>query len=206
MSSATVILPSSYLAPISYYHSILKQDNAIFDYAEHFVTRTFRNRCEIYGANGSLNLSIPVQKITGKSSVKDIKVSYDMDWQAVHWKSMETAYKSSPFFEFYEHYFHNAFNTKIEYLVDLNTELFEITLKILDLAKEIEVSQKYLDADEKSLDLRAQFNLRKKPNFHNKPYFQVFSDTGPFLEDLSIIDLIFNLGPEAGIYLKNCTD
>ncbi|MCH7535773.1 MAG: hypothetical protein IH948_08540 [Bacteroidetes bacterium] len=86
----------------------------------------------------------------------------------------------------------------------MNSQLLEITLKALDIKHDIVVSKGYIEKGKDSLDIREQFNLRKKPHFSNSPYIQVFSDTGPFLEDLSIIDLIFNMGTEAGNYLKNC--
>ena len=106
--------------------------------------------------------------------------------------------------------YENELNKKTKLFIQVNlaeeTQKSGITLKILDISKQIETSSTYVDKDQNSFDLREQFNQRKKPVFPNRPYFQVFSDTGPFLQDLSIIDLIFNMGPEAGIYLKNCLD
>ena len=111
MGANKIVFPSAYFAPISYYHSIVQSEAILLDYNEHFLTRTYRNRCEIYAANGSLNHSIPVKKATGKTKVKDVRISYDMDWQRIHWKSIESAYMTSPFFEFYQHRFQEIYFT-----------------------------------------------------------------------------------------------
>ena len=169
MNNPDLILPSSYLPSISYYYEIVHKDSAIVDVHEHFINRTFRNRCEIYGANGSLNLSIPVQRINGKCKMKDVKISYEMDWQLNHWRSIETSYKSSPFFEYYKHRFLEAFKHQTKYLIDLNDQLFKITLKILDIDTKLININSYVEKEDNQLDYRELFNKRNKINFSNKP-------------------------------------
>lgn len=199
------LFPVFYLAPIEYYSVLLKSSSVIFEVIEHFQKQTYRNRCCIYGANGKLNLIIPVKHSGERTFLKDIKITNENNWQKIHWRSFEAAYRTSSYFEFYEHIFAPYYEKKYEFLVDFNFALQEEVLKILEgeikSEKTISYEKEYGDAK----DFRNYFSPR--PGNKNRLLFteypQVFSNKFGFIHNLSIMDLIFNQGPEARDYIKN---
>ena len=129
----TGILPTAYLPPIQYLSVISNYDNVLIEQCETFRKQTIRNRCNIYTSNGMLSLIIPLKERRNHSVTKDIKISYDSNWQVIHWRSIESAYSNSPFFEFYKDEFINFYNSKFEFLIDFNFSILEKTMKILGL-------------------------------------------------------------------------
>jgi hypothetical protein len=170
---------------------------------ETYPKQTCRNRCHIYGPNGLQTLSIPVIKVNGNHTLtKDIRIATSTPWQRLHWRSIETAYNNSPFFLYYQDEFERVFEKHFDFLLDLNTTLLEIIFDIFRIEKKIGFTDHFLKIPEGIEDHREFTQKKKVPsNDAFSPYTQVFSPKHGFLPDLSIIDLIFNMGPESGDFL-----
>ncbi len=194
------IFPIFYFPPISYCKKLIDFEEITFEKNENFVKQTYRNRCKILGANGTLNLVIPTHH-NGKRSVKDIEISYAENWQKIHLKSIKTAYQTSPYFEFYESKFDEIFAKKDKFLIDYTLKTNELIFSLLKISPRIYFSEKYLE--EYSNDFRNQFIAKETFTEEQQTYNQVFSDRFPFQKDLSILDLIFNLGTKSLQYLQN---
>ncbi|HAF27813.1 MAG TPA: hypothetical protein DCG75_02090 [Bacteroidales bacterium] len=203
-----VLLSTAYLAPIQYYTKFLKYDEVYIEMKENFIKQSYRNRCKIYGANGELSISIPIKKTSTKIKIKDVQIDYDTKWQKLHWKSIESAYSSSPFFEFYEDDLKAFYERKYKFLIDLNAEIQKVILENLDLQIDFKYTEEFNQlANEKFIDLREIIHPKKKvidPEFKPVKYTQVFYDKYGFIPNLSIIDLLFNEGPNAIELLKQC--
>ena len=198
----TSYLSSSYLGPVSYYKQIANSQSVVIEQHDNYIKQTYRNRCRIASSNGIMDLSIPVQKCEMKCRMKDVRIAYSGNWQQIHWRAIESAYSSSPFFEYYRDDFESFFQIKKEFLIDLNTELQSFMLKLMDISTPIEFTTEYKNLfSEKELDLRDFFHPKKDHPYELKPYYQVFWHKFGFQKDLSIIDLLFNMGPEFVFYL-----
>ena len=200
MLNNNFLLPSSYFAPISYYSIICMYRESVIEKHEYFIKQTIRNRCSICSTNGMLNLSIPrVRKNSSKKLIKDIQICYTEPWQKIHWKTIKTCYNSSPFFEYYMEKVHALYQKKEKYLIDFNHRSHKLILDLLQSNQDINYSQEY--------DLKTPLKDYRKHSFSTDniiKYDQVFSQENRFINNLSIIDLIFNLGPESNSYLKKC--
>lgn len=197
-----ILLPVFYLPPISWFSVFLNPENEIvFEQFENFPKQTYRNRANIFGANGKLSLIIPIHH-NGKRELKDIEISYREDWRSLHWKSIKTAYQSSPYFEFYEDKLKKIFDLKEKYLLDFNLKALEILQNILKTEKAYSLNTEYIKSPEE-INLREKFSAKQPSEFEMDKYYQTFSDKLGFLQDLSILDLICNKGPESLTYIKN---
>ncbi len=193
-----VLLPISYLGPVSYYIILIKSENIFFETCEFFVKQSLRNRCNILSANGNQTLSIPKErKSADKTKISDIKISNSQKWQKTHWQALLSSYNSSPFFEYYKDHFFDFYHTPQSNLFDLNFKLIQTILSILQIEKKINLTTDF----EKKFDGIDYRNHKFKSNKIEK-YEQVFSDKFDFYNDISIIDVIFNLGPETTTYLE----
>ena len=200
-----VILSTAYLAPIQYYNKLLNYKDVYIELYENFIKQTYRNRCKIYSANGELSISIPVKKIATKTKIKDLLIDYDTNWTKVHWKSIESAYRSSPFFEFYEDDLKPFYEKKYKYLIDFNLEIQNVILEHLDVDVQVKLTEKYIHVPDNDCDdFRSLITpKRNTSNSYNKfEYTQVFKEKHRFIPNLSIIDLLFNEGPNAIEILK----
>lgn len=196
------ILPIFYLPPISWFAEFLDaQNEIILEQYEHFPKQTYRSRCTIYGANGKLVLILPIHH-NGKRAMKDIEISYAEDWQKLHWKSIKIAYQSSPYFEYYEDQLKQIYSSQPKSLIDFNLNALNIILKILKEEKEFSLTEKYQKTPE-ATDFRVQFSAKKESNYLFSEYYQTFSDKLGFIADLSVLDLLCNMGPESATYIKN---
>src|SRR3990170_2824855 len=139
----TILLPSSYFAPISYYASVLKSETIFIEQFEHFPKQTFRNRCSIYSPNGIQQLTVPLHERKDKTLTKDIRISYEINWQTLHWRSLESAYRSSPYFEFFEDDFRPYFEKKFNFLIDFNMEIMQEVLALMKIKKEFLFTSSY---------------------------------------------------------------
>lgn len=196
------ILPLFYFPPISWFKEFLNSDKeVVLEQFEHFPKQTYRNRTNIYAANGKLSLIIPTQH-QGKQAIKDVKISYAEDWQKQHWKSITSAYQASPYFEYYELKLAKIFNSRPETLFELNLKCLEVVLNILKIEKYFSLSNDYeiLPVDE---DFRNKFSAKVESDQFFPEYYQTFSDKEGFIKDLSVLDLICNLGPESRAYISN---
>ncbi len=192
---------------------MLKYKEVKIEHYEHFERQTLRSRCEIYGANGRLNLSVPLRKRGERTITKDIRIAYDNDWRTLHWRSMQSAYRRSPYFEFYEDDFVGFYEgEKFEFLVDLNEALLNKINELSGIDVPISKTTSYEKDPENTIDLR---NEAQHPSIINHQsfdklrtgsstiYYQVFGTKFGFLPNLSIIDLLFNEGGKRGLeYLK----
>jgi hypothetical protein len=202
MNMKNVLLPAFYLPPISWFSVFLNPGNEIlFEQFESFPKQTYRNRANIYGANGKLSLIIPIAH-NGSRAFKDIEISRREDWRTLHWKSIKTAYQSSPYFEFYEDKFRNIFDLKEKYVLDFNLKGLEIIQQILKTEKAHSLNVEYIKNPEE-INFRDRFSAKLPSEFEMDEYYQTFSDKLGFLNDLSILDLICNKGPESLTYIKN---
>jgi len=197
-----VLLPYTYLGPVHYYRSILEHTHITLERHENFHKQTFRNRCTIYGANGPLNLVIPTLHVSGERSMDVREISYAQDWQKLHWKSLESAYRSSPFFEYYEDEFSAILMEKHRLLIELNRSFMELTLRIIGIDVEIKETLQYEEKCDNP-DLREVYTPKSAMMASQgfKRYPQVFEDRFGFIPNLSILDLIFNQGPRSKEYL-----
>lgn len=204
-SSKLLILSTAYLPTISYLTMLANADNVFIETHENYIKQSYRNRCEIYGANGKLPLSVPIKKINStKSNIRDILIDYSTSWQRLHWISIESAYRSSPFFEFYMDDFIGYYNKKFKFLFDFNMELITVILKALELDNNIKLTKEFIpDYNNETTDLRSIIHPKKKADkqYPSESYIQVFIDKHGFIPNLSIIDLIFNEGPNAISFL-----
>jgi len=199
-----IILHPTYFPSIASFVSIAKADNLTFEVCDNYQKQTYRNRMFIYGANGKIPLTVPViysQK--NRQLYKDIKISEDTNWQDLHWKSMQSAYCSSPFFEFYQDDFQPLFYKKYQYLLDFNFRCLEIVYDSLELPFEFETTKVYEPNITDVLDYRFLVENRKELEQPFKPYVQVFDDKHGFIPNLCILDLIFNEGPNTMMYLES---
>jgi hypothetical protein len=195
--------PLFYLPPISYFSALNALDFQFeLERFENFPKQTYRNRTVVSSPNGPLNLFIPVIKGSKYHTVyKDVKISYDFKWQRLHWLSFEACYRNSAYFEFYEDEFVKFFQSKTEFLFDYNLDLLSWIFKQLKKNPLIEFTSEYDKEKGEGLDFRNHIDLKKSTDFHNKPYFQVFEDRNGFLPNMSIVDLLFNQGPQSKFYL-----
>ncbi len=196
------LLPIHLFPCIEYYAYLVQANDAVFEGEDHFQKQTYRNRYTIYSANGKLNLNIPIQHKTGSRLYKDTQISYDTNWQRIHLKSLQSAYQSSPYFEFYEDDIVPLFTKKELYLMDFNIKSLSLVNDWLQLNRGLKQTTKYVHNPEIT-DLRNHFNSKKESTQKMEPYIQVFSSEKGFIKNLSILDLLFNEGPNALIYLEN---
>lgn len=195
-------LPSSYFPPIFQFSLIAQVENYKVEFHEHFIKQSYRSRCEIYGANGKLNLVIPLQKWKNNTPIHDIKISYDENWQQLHWKSIESAYRASPYFEFYEEELKPLVFLKMESLLERN-QILETEIKSLLGIKTIATKTTQYAVEQP--DYRIKIHPKNKAlqlAVRFPKYIQVFEEKKGFLPNLSILDLLFNLGPESNPYLQ----
>lgn len=198
-----MILPTAYFASIYQFALQAKQTEVFLDGKEHFVKQSYRNRCEIYGANGKLSLIVPLKKWKNHSNTEDIKISFEDNWQHVHWKSIESAYRTSPFFEFFEEEIKPLIYNKEDNLFLRNLKITKELNALIGINQQISITDSY---EAQIPDYRITIHPKRK-DFYNgltfKAYIQVFEEKNGFLPNLSILDLLFNLGTECKSYLNN---
>lgn len=190
------ILPIAYFGNLAYFWCFVKSDKVIIDLNETYIKQSFRNRAEIYGANGKLDLSIPVIRPHGaKSRTNQIEMSKTEKWRKNHWKSIESAYRRTPFYEFYEEQIKSIIFTEFNTLTELNLALTNHIVNKLGIDCKIETTNQSPKIEEN--DFRLAFSPKKEIDFKSKEYIQTFSDRNPFMDNLSILDLLFNEGPNS---------
>jgi hypothetical protein len=193
------IFPLFYLPSVEYFTQLIRhKDVILLEKFEHFPKQTYRNRATIQSPNGKLDLIVPVIKGSkNHTKVKDVRISYDFRWQRLHWMSLQTSYRSSAYFEFYEDDLAPFYEKKWEFLFDYNEELFTLLLKFLKLNITYGYTDEYQPAANYSLDFRDSIHPKQSPHGSVKPYFQVFEHQTGFLPNLSVIDLLFSQGPQS---------
>lgn len=201
---SSAIFPLFYLPPISYFSGLKDFEGSfLIEKEEHFPKQTYRNRARIYSPNGTLDLIIPVIRgANAHTSIKDVRISNDFNWQRLHWKSLESCYRNSAYFEYYEDELAHFYHHKFEYLFDYNLELFKWLLKQLKKDTELSFTSEYTKEIPVELDFRTKLHFKNEETLPDvKPYFQVFDDRQGFKPNLSIADLLFNQGPQSRSYI-----
>ena len=182
---------------------IVQSDEFTFEVNDTYQKQTYRNRANIYSANGKLSLTIPViysQK--NRQLYRDIKINNEGKWQALHWKSLLSAYRTSPFFEFYEDDIAPLFHSKQDNLMEFNFKCLDTLFECMQLDLSYNKTKTYQKDINSSEDLRFLTNARKEKEFNFSEYTQVFGGKHGFISNLSVLDLLFNEGPNALNYLE----
>jgi hypothetical protein len=197
-----ILVSTAYLPPLEYFSLISLAGEIYIEREENYLKQTYRNRCYILSAHGPQPLSIPVYRGSlHKTLIKDIRIDYSKRWQQVHLRAMTASYNSSPFFEFYFENIENIISKKHAFLLDLNMELTVLILEILKVKKTISYSTNFEPAEVLKNDFRYKITPKKETHFPVKEYFQVFKTGEGFVPGLSIVDLVFNMGPDSVQYL-----
>lgn len=202
MPNIPVLLSTAYFAPVQYYSKFLAHPEIYIEQLENFHKQTYRNRCVVMGANGPVSLVVPVVKGRGrKILIKDLKISYDTLWQRIHWRTIFSAYSSSPFFEFYQFEIEPFYQKKWKYLLEMNLAINETICDLLGLDNTISLTKDFEAVPESALNFREMISPKNKTQmdagFRPKKYTQVFSEKYGFAPNQSILDLLFNEGPNA---------
>jgi len=206
---SSILLSTAYFAPIRYFSKLASYPEVYIEQHENFVKQTYRNRTVILGANGPISLIVPVEKGRAqKIKIKDLRIAYDEEWQRNHWRTIFSAYNSSPFFEYYADDIEPFFQKKHEFLFDFNQQITETILEALDMEANFTFTEDFEQISESCLNFREQISpklhlIQPDQHFEARPYTQVFSEKFGFVPDLSILDLLFNEGPSAGAILTN---
>lgn len=198
------VLPMFYLPPVGYFSQLnTYKPDIVVEREEHFPKQTYRNRANIYSPDGMLTLVVPVVKGSKvHTKVRDVKISYDFRWQRMHWMSLESCYRRSAYFEYYEDEFAPFYQKQFTYLFDYNEQLLQLLLKCIKIQVPLTYTETYEAAyPEDITDLRYAISSKKELPLEQKQYFQVFEDRKGFLKNLSIVDLLFNQGPQTINYL-----
>lgn len=205
------LLSSAYFAPIQWYQKLNRYDVCLIEQHDHFVKQTYRNRCVIATVNGVQTLSIPVEKFDDvKCEMKDVRISDHDNWRHQHWNALLSAYGESPFFEYYQDDIRPFYEKKWKFLFDFNMEITHTLCELLDIQSDIRPTEEFLPMDKTGETALPYADFRevirpKRPladaDFVPKPYYQVYEQKIGFQPNLSILDLLFNMGNESIFYL-----
>ena len=205
----SILIHPCYFGPIDLYCNIAQHKEFVVEKQDNYQKQTYRSRQYIYGANGKLLLNIPIKHRENKTDqhqkYKDIRIENAFKWQRLHWKSLEAAYRTSPFFEFYEDEFAPLYENKAKYLMDFNLMGMKIVFECLQLDFDFETTQKFELKTEHQIDRRHLVNSKRATKANLEEYIQVFQNKYGYLSNLSILDLLFNKGPSALNYLESQT-
>ena len=204
----TVLLSSAYLPPIQYFARLYAADQILAERCDHYVKQTYRNRTVIASSNGPLALTIPIVR-TGENnqSMRDLRISDHGRWHRLHWTALVSAYEQSPYFPYYEDDFRHFYEEPYEYLIDFNDALQAKICELLMLTPDIRPTTEYVKTPAPEIEdcrdlIRPKVSFSEDARFRIVPYYQVFQSRLGFLPNLSIVDLLFNMGPESRLVLK----
>jgi len=196
-----ILLSTAYFPPAGYFALIKNSDRIIIEQEENYPRQTYRNRCRILSSGGIMDLSVPVTK-EGRTKIhtRDVKIDYSKRWQQVHLRALISAYNRSPYFQYYFEYFEPILLKNHRYLLDLNNELLLKCMEIVNIKKIVSLTASFVPVSDAENDYRYRIRPGTEPLIPAKQYIQVFGNNS-FVPGLSILDLIFNTGPEASDYL-----
>ena len=213
----TALLSSAYFGPVQWYQKLNRYDTCFIEQHDHFIKQTYRNRCVIATTHGTQTLSIPIEHYDGaKCPMRDIRISNHGNWRHLHWNALLSAYGESPFFEFYADDIRPFFERQWTFLFDFNMEITRQMCTLLDIEPDIRFTDRYMPSvtssplseknggDMPLVDYRDAIRPKHpQPDkaFAPRRYYQVFAQKNGFLPNLSILDLLFNEGNEAVLFL-----
>lgn len=203
-----ILLSSAYLPPVQYFAHLQSAEQVWIEQYDHYQKQTYRNRCVIAAHDGPLSLTVPIEKPnTQKAFMRDIRISDHGNWRHLHWNAIESAYNHTPFFEYYKDDFRPFYEKKFDFLVDYNEQLCQLVCQLIDIDTSFQRTESYIaEPSNTIIDLRDAIHPKKEvmddASFVVIPYYQVFQERLGFLPNLSIIDLLFNMGPEAILVLQ----
>lgn len=196
----TVLLSTTYFGPIQWYQKLYRADHVLIEHCESFQKQTYRNRCIIAAANGPQVLTVPVER---ENQEADIRISDHGNWRHQHWNALQSAYGDSPFFQYYEDDIRPFFEQRWERLLDFNEAIRKTLCELIDIHPQVAFTTTY-DPKPAIPDFREAIRPKHPvpdPDFQPKAYYQVYQQRHGFLPNLSILDLLFNMGPESVYYL-----
>jgi hypothetical protein len=213
MSAA--LLQTTYFGPIQWYQKLYRYDHCLIEQYDSYQKQTYRNRCVIATANGPQALTVPVEGTNEKCLVKDLRISDHNNWRRIHWNALLSAYSESPFFDYYADDIHPFFEKKYDFLIDFNEAIRQKVCELMDIHPNVEYTQSFLSPLTSHLkpithhpspliDFREVINAKHPladADFQPQRYWQVFEGKHGFQANLSILDLLFNMGPESIFYL-----
>jgi hypothetical protein len=196
-----ILLSTAYFPPSAYFALIRNADSILIEHEENYPRQTFRNRCRILASGGVMDLSVPVSK-EGRIKIptRDVTIDYSKRWQQVHLRALISAYNRSPYFQYYFEYIEPLLLKNHRFLLDLNNDLLLKCMEIINIKEPVSLTSSFVPVSESDNDYRYKIKPGTEPLIRTKPYIQVFGNNS-FVPGLSILDLIFNTGPEAADYL-----
>ena len=212
---STALLQTTYFGPIQWYQKLYRYDHCLIEQYDSYQKQTYRNRCVIATANGPQALTVPVEGTNEKCLVKDLRISDHNNWRRIHWNALLSAYSESPFFDYYADDIHPFFEKKYDFLIDFNEAIRQKVCELMDIHPNVEYTQSFLSPLTSNpspithhpsplIDFREVINAKHPqadPDFQPQRYWQVFEGKHGFQANLSILDLLFNMGPESIFYL-----
>ena len=205
-----VLLVTSYWPNLHYFFYVLNASIINIEQFDNYSKQSYRNRTQILSANGVLNLSIPIKKNKSEKVINSIEISYKEDWQKNHWRAITSAYKNSPYFDFFEEDLKVFYSKKYNLLIDYNTDQIKFIIKVLKQKKNIQLTKQYERNPDSVIDLRTIIHPKQSylsdklvANKLDQSYYQTFENKISFTPNLSILDLLFNKGLHTIDYLKS---
>lgn len=196
----TVLLSSAYFAPVQYYSKLNNYEDVLIERYDNYLKQTYRNRCLISTTNGVQALTVPIERYEGnKCNMKDIRISDHGNWRHLHWNALKSAYGESPYFEFYADDIFPFFDKRWDYLLDFNNAILNKVCELIDIHPSVKMTEKFedgSDADDFRDVIRPKHQIEDS-TFAVKEYYQVYKEKYGFIPNLSILDLLFNMGPES---------
>lgn len=210
MENQTILLSTAYLAPVQYYAKLYHYNTVLIEQYEHYIKQTYRNRCRIAAAGRVQTLTVPVEKPSSeKCPIKDIRISDHGNWRHLHWNAIESAYRNSPFFEYYIDEILPFYTKKWDFLLDFNLAFQDVVCRLIDIQPRVRLTASFVPpssvtgADDFRMLISPKPSATPDISFIARPYYQVFREKQGFLPNLSIVDLLFNMGPESLIVLRD---
>ncbi len=210
MTEKQVLLSTTYFGPVQWYQKLYRYDRVFIERCDTFHKQTYRNRCVIATTNGAQTLTVPVERAAGAQQVRDIRISDHGNWRHIHWHALLSAYSESPFFDYYADDIRPFFERKWEFLYDYNMEICQKMCELLDITPHISPTNQYTHAEDlprfgcENADFRDAIDPKhplEDRDFAPKNYYQVYAVKHGFMPNLSVLDLLFNMGTEAIFYL-----
>lgn len=207
----SVLLSSAYFAPVQYYTKLYAYPEVWIEACEHYVKQTYRNRCVLASPGGTQALTVPIVKPdTDKCPMKDIRISDHGNWRHLHWNALDAAYRNSPFFEYYADDFQPFYTKKWDFLFDFNEAICAKVCELIDLHPKVAQTSSYgvtegqqSQPDDLRMAISPKIPFTADVSFSPREYYQVFREKHGFLPNLSVVDLLFNMGPESILVLRD---